>query len=165
MGTWRVAPVPMIFPNHTEGAPGPSHLGTGHIDTMRVPATIQLPESQALVIASTYRAHRLVDTHTAEVSLECHFVLMHPPVCTEIRATGGRGVWVVPLLWSEFALRPVHRGGGWVVDSHLQFSGSLTVARAPSPSSRFTSRISPPCPRAICWASARPTPLPFGLVV
>ena len=26
---WRLAPVPMIAPNQAEGAPGPSHLGTG----------------------------------------------------------------------------------------------------------------------------------------
>jgi hypothetical protein len=26
---WRVAPIPMIFSNHAEGAPGPSLLGTG----------------------------------------------------------------------------------------------------------------------------------------
>ncbi len=25
----RVAPVPVTFPNHNEGAPGPSQLGTG----------------------------------------------------------------------------------------------------------------------------------------
>lgn len=43
--------------------------------------------------------------------------------------------------------------------------GKRAVARAPSPSSRFTSWISPPCARAICCASARPTPLPFCLVV
>ena len=43
--------------------------------------------------------------------------------------------------------------------------GSRIVARAPFPSSRFSRRISPPWARAICWASARPTPLPFGLVV
>ena len=27
--TGRVAPVPVTFPNHNEGAPGPSQLGTG----------------------------------------------------------------------------------------------------------------------------------------
>ena len=43
--------------------------------------------------------------------------------------------------------------------------GSRTVARAPSPSSRLTRRISPPWARAICCASASPTPLPVGLVV
>ena len=43
--------------------------------------------------------------------------------------------------------------------------GKRMVARAPSPSSRLTSWISPPWARAICWASARPTPLPEGLVV
>jgi len=26
---WRLASVPMIAPNQAEGAPGPSHLGTG----------------------------------------------------------------------------------------------------------------------------------------
>ena len=31
--SWRVAPVPMSFPNHVEGAPGPSHLGTGESGT------------------------------------------------------------------------------------------------------------------------------------
>jgi hypothetical protein len=31
----RVAPVPMIVPNHSEGAPGPLLLGTGDIDAMQ----------------------------------------------------------------------------------------------------------------------------------
>ena len=52
---------------------------------------------------------------------------------------------------------------------HLQLVpqaiGNRIVARAPTPLSRFTRRISPPCARAICCASARPTPLPVGLVV
>jgi putative transposase len=29
----RVAPVPVRFPNHAEGGPGPSHLGTGGVST------------------------------------------------------------------------------------------------------------------------------------
>ncbi len=44
-------------------------------------------------------------------------------------------------------------------------TGSRTVARAPSQSSRLRRRISPPWARAICCANARPTPLPLGLVV
>jgi hypothetical protein len=27
--SWRVAPIPVTVPNHAEGAPGPSLLGTG----------------------------------------------------------------------------------------------------------------------------------------
>ena len=37
------------------------------------------------------------------------------------------------------------------------------MARAPVASSRFTSRISPPCARAICCASARPDAASLGL--
>ena len=38
----RVAPVSMIAPNHVEGAPGPSLLGTGDIDTMQVQTSIRM---------------------------------------------------------------------------------------------------------------------------
>ena len=31
----RVTPVSMIFLNHDECAPGPSHLGTGNFDTIQ----------------------------------------------------------------------------------------------------------------------------------
>ena len=39
-----MAPVSMIIPNYTEGAPGPSLLGTGDIDTMQAQTSIRLPD-------------------------------------------------------------------------------------------------------------------------
>ena len=35
-GGRRVAPVPVRFPNHAEGAPGPSLLGTGDVSTIQM---------------------------------------------------------------------------------------------------------------------------------
>ncbi len=67
-------------------------------------------------------------------------------------------------------LRRGHRdhSSGFPGHSHairIYATGRRIVARAPGPSSRLRSRISPPCARAICCASAKPTPLPVGLVV
>lgn len=43
-GVWRrVAPVPVPFPDHDEGAPGPSHLGTGD-ESKTVPRSL-VPET------------------------------------------------------------------------------------------------------------------------
>ena len=44
----RVAPVPMIVPNHAEGATGPSLLGSGDIDTMQAQASIRVPDTSMM---------------------------------------------------------------------------------------------------------------------
>src|SRR5580698_1968843 len=45
---WRVAPVPMIVPSHAEGAPGPSLLGTGDVDTMQAQTSTRQPGAPSL---------------------------------------------------------------------------------------------------------------------
>jgi type IV secretion system protein VirB2 len=48
-GIGRVAPVPVTFPNHNEGAPGASHLGTGEGQTTRwVPQAPRPPRRRHL---------------------------------------------------------------------------------------------------------------------
>jgi hypothetical protein len=49
MGCYRrVTPVPMIVPSHAEGAPGPSLLGTGDVDTMQSQTSTRLPGAPCL---------------------------------------------------------------------------------------------------------------------
>jgi hypothetical protein len=44
-GLRRVAPVPVTVSYQVEGAPGPSLLGTGDIDTMQAQTSIRLPDT------------------------------------------------------------------------------------------------------------------------
>jgi len=63
---WRVAPVSAIFPNQDEGAPGPSLLGTGDIDTMQASTSTGTPDtSTTLSLACTFSeasAHTSIST-------------------------------------------------------------------------------------------------------
>ena len=80
---WRVAPVPVTVPYHVEGAPGPSPLGTGDIDTMQARISIRMLDTSMTPSCTSPKLHPGAAMTDLRVWKQCWYGFL----------IGGRGGW------------------------------------------------------------------------